>query len=134
MEIPMPLVLEKTKLLRGIQLISTFGAVSSSDILEQQNMQLRNENIILKEILNKIEERLSTLEASQPREKVIVLRELSVDDAKKEIKKLFATGRTLYYSDIARELGLDLRMVVDICDALQTQGEITVDDRACQQG
>ncbi len=120
---------EKTKLLRNIQRLGVYG-VSSSDIVEQQNIQLRYENFVLKEILSKIEERISKLEASRYEEKIIVLREISTEDATKEIKKLFASGKTMYYSDIAQELGLDLKMVVDICNRLQEQGEIAVDDGA----
>ena len=47
-------------------------------------------------------------------------------EAKKKIMELFSSGRTLYYSDIAQELGLELKLVVDICEELQSQGMIAV--------
>ena len=96
-------------------------------ITDKTKMQLRKENLLLKDKIRKIEERLSKLEASVPGEKVIVLRELTPDQAKEEIRKLFSTGKRLYYSDIALELGLDLELVVNICNELQEQGEISVD-------
>ncbi|MBI4295727.1 MAG: hypothetical protein HY667_01275 [Chloroflexi bacterium] len=125
--ISMTVLGEKARLLSGIKY--TFAEVmpSSSDLLEQENMQLRNENLILRNTLRRIEERLSVIEASLSVQKVIVLREISREAAKKEIKKLFATGKTLYYSDIAQELRLDLELVVDICNELQKEGDIAID-------
>jgi len=61
---------------------------------------------------------------------VIVLREISREQAKQEIQQLFSSGRTLYYSDIAEELGLDLELTVDICRELQESKEIKVDENA----
>ncbi len=45
---------------------------------------------------------------------------------KAAIIKLFKTGRTLYFSDIADELDLDLREVVSICDELSQEQRIWV--------
>lgn len=118
---------EKAKLLNNIQVVFASGISSSSDLLQQENIQLRNENLILRDLIHKIEERLANIEAYLPNEKVIVLREISREEAKNEIRKLFSSGKTLYYSDIAQELGLDLELVVDICTELQKQGEIAVD-------
>lgn len=55
---------------------------------------------------------------------MIVLREISKEEAKQEIRGLFAGGRTLYYSDIAEELRLDLKFVVELCHELESAGEI----------
>lgn len=125
----MPLVAwgEKAKLLNSIKLAFVSNYTTSSDMLEQENMQLRNENSILRDALLRIEERLASIEASLPSEKVIVLREITKEEATAEIRRLFSNGKTLYYSDIARELGLDLELVVEICNELQNHGEITVD-------
>ena len=65
-----------------------------------------------------------------PEEKVIVLREMSREQAKQEIQQLFSSGRTLYYSDIAEELRLDLELVVDICRELEESREVKVDRSA----
>jgi hypothetical protein len=118
---------KKARLLSGMQFAFSSGMSSSSDILEQENMQLRNENLTLRDAIRRIEERLTSIEASLPSEKVIMLRELSKEEAKNEIKRLFSSGKTLYYSDIAQQLELDLELVVDICNELQKQGEITID-------
>jgi len=80
--------------------------------------------ISLLDELERIKQRLAELET---KEKVIVLKEITREEAKKEIQQLFKSGRTLYYSDIVQELKLDLEMVVDICNELQESGEIGVD-------
>ena len=89
------------------------------------------EYVSLERKLAHVEQRLAELEA---KEKVIVLKEITKEEAKEEIRQLFTNGRTLYYSDIVMELSLDLEMVVDICKELQKSGEISVDDRALQVG
>jgi regulator of replication initiation timing len=130
MSIPMTTLGEKARLINGIQDIFISSAWSSSDILEQENMQLRNENRMLKDVIGKIEERLATIEASLPNEKVIIMREISKEAAEKEIRQLFSEGKALYYSDIAEHLRLDLQLVVEICNELQKRGEIKIDGNA----
>lgn len=61
-------------------------------------------------------------------EKILILRDISREQARSEIKNLFESGRTLYYSDIANELSLDLELVVNICDELLESGDIHIDD------
>jgi len=41
------------------------------------------------------------------------------------IRQMFASGRILYYSDIALETGLGLEDVVAMCDKLESNGEIS---------
>ena len=74
-----------------------------------------------------LQEQLSLNEASSP-ERVIVLRTISEEEAKAEIIDLFATGETLYYSDISERLRIDLPVVVEICRELEAAGAIGVDD------
>ncbi len=87
------------------------------------------EYISLERKLAQVEQRLAELEA---KEKIIVLKEITKEEAKEEIRKLFTSGRTLYYSDIVQELRLDLETVVDICNELQKNKEVTIDDRVSQ--
>ena len=63
-------------------------------------------------------------------ETVIVLREITKEEAKAEIIDLFANEETLYYSDISERLRIDLEMVVEICRELKAEGAIRVDDDA----
>lgn len=63
-------------------------------------------------------------------EQVIVLREITREEAKTEIIDIFASGETLYYSDISERLRIDLEVVVEICRELQAEGVIRVDDDA----
>ncbi len=81
--------------------------------------QLRNRVTVLEEQIEKIEE------ASM--ENVIVLRSITREDAESEIMALFTAGETLYYSDISERLGIDLSMVVEICQELQERWEIGID-------
>jgi len=76
-----------------------------------------------------LEERVTRLE-EHSEEKVIELREITMDEARAEIVDLFAAGETLYYSDIADRLRLDLEMVVEICHKLQEEDVIYVADHA----
>ena len=57
---------------------------------------------------------------------VIKLRKISKEEAEKEILELFSRGQVLYYSDIAERLRLDLKLVVEICNELQSKGKIEV--------
>jgi len=102
--------------------------------LEQENAQLRNENHILREKIRIIEERVAVIEAEIAQERVVILRELSREEAEKEILELFHDGQTLYYSDIAEKLRLDLKLVVEICNELQSRGEIQVVDDLLHRG
>ncbi|GEM_PF-5158683 len=87
--------------------------------------KLRNENARLK---GTIEKRLTALEQAVEEltasEQVVVLRTISREEAKDEIKELFADGGALYYSDIARQLQLDLPLVVELCHELEEEGEV----------
>ena len=83
--------------------------------------------------IKRLERRVKALEVELtkvrdllPEEEVIVLRELSKEEAKQEIRDLFTAGGTWYYSDIVRRLKLDAEMVVDICNELMEEGEIGV--------
>lgn len=87
-------------------------------------------HLALQEELKQTKQRLLELEGRISGEEVIVLREITREEAKKEIRQLFLTGRTLYYSDIAEELKLDLKLVVDICREFQENKEIGIDEDA----
>lgn len=106
----------------------TVANIPTLSWLEQENAQLRVENHFLLSKLQAIEERLENIEAVLPEERVIILRELPKEQAEGEILELFSNEQTLYYSDIAERLGLDLELVVDICKELENRGEIHVID------
>ncbi len=76
-----------------------------------------------------LEERVTRLE-EHSEERVIVLREITAEEARTKIVDLFATGETLYYSDFSERLRIDFDLVVDICRELQQEGAIGVDDHA----
>jgi len=125
---PIEVLQLKGRLLESIAYASGFAIGTEwPSWFEQENTQLRMENYVLRERIRAIEERLADVEANVTKERTVVLREISREEAKEEIRNLFSTERTLYYSDIAKELGLDLEMVVDICSELQKSGEISID-------
>jgi len=127
--IPIEVLEERGRLVASVTLTPTLTVSTlSSDWLEQQNAQLGTENFLLRQRIRAVEERLAKIEASLPKERVLILREISREEAREEIRNLFSTGRTLYYSDIAEQLRLDLKLVVDICSELQSKGEIEVVD------
>lgn len=107
------------------------GAYNPADMLPIMPAPLGfvREYITLQQKVENLEKRLAGLEA---KEKVIVLKEITREEAKEEIRRLFASGRTLYYSDIVTELQLDLETVVDICNELRKNKEVSIDDRVSQ--
>lgn len=48
-------------------------------------------------------------------------------EAKQKIERLFKERKELWYSDIAEILGLDLKLIVDICRELVEEGKIEID-------
>ena len=82
------------------------------------------EHLSLHEELKELKQRVIELEN---RERVVVLREMTREEAKQAIQELFSSGRTLYYSDIVQELGIDLETVIEICNELEEEREIAVD-------
>ena len=74
--------------------------------------------------LEEVAARLLALAAAD--EEVIELRDISKEAAKEEILAMFQSGETLFYSDLATKLRLDLPLVVEICQELGQEGEIEV--------
>jgi hypothetical protein len=97
--------------------------------LDYETWYLRHENAALQRRLEALETRISKLEAVAPEAKVIVLREITREEAKREIRGLFASGEILDYEDIVERLQLDLELVVTICGELMAEGEIGPDAR-----
>lgn len=94
-------------------------------VSEHRDSEIRK----LKERVAALEEQVARLEAVSA-EKVIVLREITWEEAKAEIVDPFANGETLYYSEISERLSIDLEMTVKICRELIAEGAIRVDDDA----
>lgn len=78
-----------------------------------------------------LEEEVEMLKTSSEKD-VIVLRTVSREQAKEEIRNLFATGETLFMSEVADRLNIPDRLVVGICTELQQEGELRVNDDALQ--
>jgi len=100
-------------------------------LLEKNAMdELIQENVRLRRDINALTEKVSELitllceDYANRAENLIVLREIPRDQAKKEIAKLFQKSGSLYYSDIAEQLRLDLELVVDLCSELEKEGQI----------
>ena len=113
---------------RIVQALASIEIASQFSTVGLWELELINENTLLRREIEEIRRRLAELEEKMPEENVIILREIPKEQAKQEIRQLFSTGRTLYYSDIAEELQLDLQFVVEICRELEEGGEVAVDD------
>ncbi|MCH8993349.1 MAG: hypothetical protein IH959_00070 [Chloroflexi bacterium] len=118
----------------GTDIVAEQSAISTEtpDALQlfYENIGLRFSNAELSLELNSLAERLERLEERVQAEgsPVVLLRELSRDDAKAEIKELFTARGTLDYEVIVTTLRLDLELVVDICEELTEEGAIGPDD------
>ena len=73
-----------------------------------------------------LEEEVARLLALTTDEEVIELRDVSKEEAKQKILAMFQSGETLFYSDLATRLRLDLPLVVEVCQELEQEGEIEV--------
>ena len=56
------------------------------------------------EELERVKQRLSELENKDSGGKAIMLRDITREEAKEEIRQLFKSGRTLYFSDIVNRI------------------------------
>lgn len=98
-----------------------FDEFLASYKLERENLLRTNTSLI-----GEIRKLVRFIVEDGARGQTITLRDISRKQARKEILDLFKSGETLYYSDIAERLRLDLKMVVDICNELEKQGQIGV--------
>ena len=86
----------------------------------------REELEALKARVLDLEEVVARLLALTTDEEVIESRDVSKEEAKQEILAMFQSGETLFYSDLATRLRLDLPLVVEVCQELEQEGEIEV--------
>ncbi len=104
--------------------------VSETYVLSTQLDELKRTNSRLQKRVLNLEKQLQELREDRAIEKTIILREVTKEEARREIQALFAsTNETLYYSDVAERLSLGLELVVEICRELREKGEIAVDEQ-----
>jgi len=75
----------------------------------------------LTEDVNKIKE---LIEAAPVRLRIVEIKDVSVDEAKKMILDYLAPDKIVYPSDVADELGLDLKITVQALEELSKEGKI----------
>lgn len=99
-------------------------------IAEHQSVVIQH---LLKEVAD-LQDRVMVLEAgffqlsADNSPEIIEIREVGREQAKAEIVELFDQTETpLYYSDIMRRLGVELELVVEICQELLDEGVIGLD-------
>lgn len=83
----------------------------------------------LKARISALERKTTDIQAASE-EQLIVLRTITKEQAKQEILELFRSAGTLFYSDIAERLRIDLPLVVELCQELEQEEEIEVDANA----
>ena len=109
--------------------IAAFPQSVSGDIdLQSELARVSEENTNLRIILSNLISRVEFLEHGLSiSEQVVILREIPRDEAKSEILTLYSNipeTEDLYYSDIAIKLGLDLKLVVELCQELKKEGKL----------
>jgi len=110
------------ELSKNIEVVASFG-VKFEKFIESQEKQMEKIMRHNTQLINEIRKLVGHISLQQG-ESTIVLRSIDRKQAMKEIEDLFKKGKTLYYSDIASQLGLDLELVVDICNELEDKGII----------
>lgn len=89
---------------------------------EKQNRELAEFN---KALLTEMKKLVEHIAGERPR--TVILRAIPRERAKEEILRLFkGSKRTLFYSDVAEELNLDLELVVELCNELERENHIGV--------
>ena len=104
----------------------------------------RSETALLKEVnhlkelvtslttrLAELEQEVETTKAAQP-DDIIVIREISKEQARKEIIKSFEAGQPLDQADLADMLSLEISLVIEVCNELIEEGVVVFydDDRS----
>ena len=81
--------------------------------------------------LTELEREVETTKAAQP-DDVIVIREISKEQARNEIIKSFEAGEPLDQADLADALSLEISLVVEVCNELIEEGLVVLydDDRS----
>ena len=78
--------------------------------------------------MDELSARILKLEAGEE-VKFLEPREVTFGQAKTEITQIFKESEgELYYSDIAGQLQLDLKLVVEVCDELLDEGVIAFEE------
>ena len=74
---------------------------------------------------------VETTKAAQP-DDIIVIREISKEQARKEIIKSFEAGEPLDQADLADMLSLEISLVIEVCNELIEEGVVDFydDDRS----
>jgi len=89
---------------------------------ETQNRELTEFN---KALLSEMKKLIDHIVSDRP--PTVVLRSIPRAQARKEILELFKKSKgPLFYSDIAEQLSLDLELVVELCNELETSGQIGI--------
>ena len=105
----------------------TAGLRAKLATLERQHARLRSGFNALAQRVAALEQELEMLKAEG---EIIEIRDIPRKQAKDEIRRLFATGETLYYSDIVQRLQLGIELVVELCKELEVEDEIQVNGNA----
>ena len=103
---------------------------SESALLEEVN-HLKELVASLTTRLTELEREVETTKAAQP-DDVIVIREISKEQARNEIIKSFEAGEPLDQADLADALSLEISLVVEVCNELIEEGAVVLydDDRS----
>ncbi len=99
------------------------------EILERENQRVY-EVIFLREEIENLKARLERLEKQRgisEEAEIIEIREIPLEQVKKEMLTLLADGKTRYADEIASELKLDIRDVIEAFKQLKAEGKLFID-------
>ena len=80
--------------------------------------------VIMGNKINELVEGYNELKAQKRDEGECIIVSGNRWECKRKVEKLFNKKKELWYSDIARTLGLSLKLVVDLCEELELEGKI----------
>ncbi len=95
------------------------------EFLQHYEKENREDREFNRALLTEMKKLVAHIAGERPR--TVVLRAIPRRQAREEILALFSESkRSLFYSDVAEQLNLDLEMVVELCNELEKEGRIGV--------
>lgn len=106
------------------------SAAQDSEITYHR-IQLEKQTVVISQLLlrlSELEEQFEAFKKQQSTEEVIEIRNIPLQQIKNEMLSLLTDKKTRYADDIAAELKLDIKDVIEAFKQLQKEGKLFVDE------
>lgn len=106
-------------------------SIEQDSEINRLKMQLEKQTVMTSQILlqlSGLQEQFEAFKKQQPTEEVIEIRDIPIDQIKEEMLALMKDGKTRYADEIAAELNLDIKDVIEAFKQLQNEGKLFVDE------